>query len=105
MSEMNITPYLCVHDGKAAIDFCRRAFGAEETGPRFTDADGRIGHAEISIGGARLFLSDEYCHPWRSRELGRSRHGQQTLGAPGGSALRSSTRAGVRRASTRTEVY
>ena len=60
MSEMNITPYLCVHDGKAAIDFYCRAFDAVETGPRFTDADGRIGHTEISIGGARLFLSDEY---------------------------------------------
>ncbi|MYD98987.1 MAG: VOC family protein [Gammaproteobacteria bacterium] len=57
---MSITAYLCVHDGAAAIDFYRRAFGAEETGPRFTDPEGRIGHAEISIDGTRLFLSDEY---------------------------------------------
>ena len=48
------------HDCAAAIAFYARAFDAVETGPRFTDSDGRIGHAEISIGGATVFLSDEY---------------------------------------------
>lgn len=60
MAQATITPYLCVHDGAAAIDFYRRAFDAEETGARFTDPEGRIGHAELAIGGATLFLSDEY---------------------------------------------
>ena len=55
-----LTPYLGVHDCAAAIDFYRRAFGAEETGPRFTATDGRVGHAEISIGGCQVFISDEY---------------------------------------------
>ena len=60
MQEAVLTPYLGVHDCAAAIDFYRRAFGAEETGPRFTATDGRVGHAEISIGGSRIYVSDEY---------------------------------------------
>ena len=60
MQEAVLTPYLSVHDCAAAIEFYRRALGAEETGPRFTAPDGRIGHAEISIGGSRIYISDEY---------------------------------------------
>lgn len=60
MAEALLTPYLGVHDCAAAIEFYRRALGAEETGPRFTAPDGRIGHAEISIGGSRIYISDEY---------------------------------------------
>ena len=55
-----LTPYLTAHDCAAAIAFYTEAFGAVETGARFTDSDGRIGHAEISIGSAAIFLSDEY---------------------------------------------
>jgi PhnB protein len=54
-----LTPYLSVRDAAAAIDFYRRAFGAVETF-RFDDTDGRIGHAELQIGGAALHLADEY---------------------------------------------
>jgi len=53
------TPYLCVADTAAALDFYRRAFGAVET-MRVTQPDGRIGHAEIRVGGAPIFISDEY---------------------------------------------
>lgn len=60
MPEAVLTPYLGVHDCAAAIEFYRRALGARETGPRFTAPDGRVGHAEISIGGSRLYISDEY---------------------------------------------
>ena len=60
MTNVTLTPYLTTHDCAAAIDFYERAFGANETGARFTAPDGKIGHAEISIGGARIFLSDEY---------------------------------------------
>ena len=60
MQELVLTPYLGVHDCAAAIDFYRRAFEAEETGPRFTAPDGRVGHAELSIGGSQIFISDEY---------------------------------------------
>ena len=60
MPDVQLTPYLTAHDCAAAIAFYADAFGAVETGARFTDSDGRIGHAEISIGGATIFLSDEY---------------------------------------------
>jgi PhnB protein len=52
------TPYLIVHDGKAAIDFYARAFGAQEV-MRF-EHEGKIGHAEIQIGDSRIMLADEH---------------------------------------------
>jgi PhnB protein len=54
-----ITPYLTVHDGAAAIDFYAAAFGAVEDF-RVVGDDGRVGHAELRIGAARMELSDEY---------------------------------------------
>lgn len=55
------TPYLCVHDASAALDFYVRAFGAVETMrlPQ-PEPDTRLGHAEITVGGARIMLSDEF---------------------------------------------
>ncbi|WP_432930488.1 VOC family protein [Microbispora sp. CA-135349] len=52
-------PYLNVHDAKAAIDFYRRAFGAEVSIeiPRQGD---KIAHAEFRIGEAVFMLRDEY---------------------------------------------
>ncbi len=44
------TPYLCVRDAASAIEFYRKAFGATEL-MRLTQPDGKIGHAEIKIGG------------------------------------------------------
>ncbi len=52
-------PYISVHDGAAAIEFYKRAFGATER-YRLTAPDGRLGHAEIEIGGSSLMLADEY---------------------------------------------
>lgn len=54
-----VTPYLTVSGGAAAIEWYQQAFGAEEQF-RVTDEQGRIGHAELSIGGARVMLSDEH---------------------------------------------
>jgi uncharacterized glyoxalase superfamily protein PhnB/predicted enzyme related to lactoylglutathione lyase len=54
-----VTPYLCVDGAAAAIDFYVAAFGAVEH-HRMVGDDGRIGHAEIVIGGSRLMLADEY---------------------------------------------
>jgi PhnB protein len=53
------TPYLCVHDGKGALEFYQRAFGAKET-MRMAQPDGRIGHAEFRIGDAVIMLADEF---------------------------------------------
>jgi PhnB protein len=53
-----VTPYLIVSDARKAIDFYKKAFGAEEimVMPR---ANGKIMHAEIKIGDSMVFLSDE----------------------------------------------
>ena len=54
----SITPYLVVRGAEAAIDFYRRAFGAEEI-LRLPMGD-RIGHAEIRIGDSVVMLADEF---------------------------------------------
>lgn len=56
---MTITPYLMVRGAAAAIAFYCDAFGAVET-ERLVGDDGRIGHAELTVGGARVMLADEY---------------------------------------------
>ncbi|MEO6124766.1 MAG: VOC family protein [Ilumatobacteraceae bacterium] len=56
---MTITPYLSVRNAGAALDFYRDAFGAVET-QRMLGDDGRVGHAELTIGDSKLMLADEY---------------------------------------------
>ena len=52
----SVTPYLVVRGAGAAIDFYRRAFGAEEI-LRMPMGE-RIGHAEIRIGDSVVMLND-----------------------------------------------
>ena len=54
-----ISAYMCFSDAPAAIEFYKKAFGAEEK-MRFAEPSGKIGHAELKIGGAIIMLSDEY---------------------------------------------
>jgi len=54
-----LTPYISVHDGVEALQWYADALGAIES-MRYTGDDGRIGHAEITVHGARLYLSDAY---------------------------------------------
>lgn len=54
-----VTPYLSVRNAAAAIDFYKTAFGATEV-TRLIQPDGRVGHAEINIDGARIMLADEF---------------------------------------------
>src|SRR4051794_13364785 len=54
-----VYPYLRVRGAAQALEFYKRAFGAEELF-RLTEPGGRIGHAEIKLGGVTLMLSDEY---------------------------------------------
>ena len=54
-----VTPYLIIDGAAAAIDFYRRAFGAEEL-VRMPMPGGRVGHAEIQIGDSRVMLADEF---------------------------------------------
>jgi PhnB protein len=67
-----LSPYICVEDAQAAIEFYKKVFGARER-MRMPGPDGRIGHAELQIGSAVLMLSDE--HP---------EHGAQAPGRFGG---------------------
>lgn len=52
------TPYLIVQKGTEAIEFYKRAFGAQELF-RLSAPDGAVGHAEIQIGDSRIMLADE----------------------------------------------
>ena len=54
----SVTPYLVVNDAARAIDFCKRAFGAQEK-MRMDGPGGKIGHAELKIGDSIIMLSDE----------------------------------------------
>lgn len=55
-----LTPYICPRGAGAAIAWYVEIFGAVETSERFVDKDGRVGHAEVAIGGATIMLSDAY---------------------------------------------
>lgn len=52
------TPSLVVDDAAQAIDWYKKALGAEELS-RAAGPDGKIMHAEIRIGNSRIMLNDE----------------------------------------------
>jgi PhnB protein len=54
-----VTPYLAVRGAAEAIAFYKKALGAKEV-MRMPGPDGKIGHAEISIGDSRVMLADEH---------------------------------------------
>jgi PhnB protein len=60
MNALSISPYVTVRNAASAIDFYVAAFGAQEMFRLIDPTDGRIGHAEIMIGGSTIMLSDEY---------------------------------------------
>ena len=54
----SVTPYLVVDDAAQAIEYYKKAFGAEE---KFRMPMGdRIGHAEIKIGDSHIMLADPF---------------------------------------------
>lgn len=66
MSEVNpipagyegVTPYLVCKNAEAAIEYYKRAFGAEELFR--IGSPGMVGHAEMKIGNAIFMLADEH---------------------------------------------
>ncbi|HVW31791.1 MAG TPA: VOC family protein [Acidimicrobiia bacterium] len=52
-----IVPYLMIDGAAAAIDFYKEAFGATER-YRLAMPDGKIGHADIVVHGAVVYLAD-----------------------------------------------
>ena len=72
-----VTPALTVRNGAEAIEFYKKAFGAEEI-MRVPGPDGKsIMHAEIRVGTSRIMLGDE--------APSMSCLAPVTLGGPGGS--------------------
>lgn len=71
-----ITPSLTVRNAAEAIEFYKKALGAEEK-MRMASPDGKITHAELKIGDSMIFMNDEM-PAWGSKS-------PQTLGGvPGG---------------------
>jgi PhnB protein len=52
-----VTPQLTLDNAKQAIDWYKKALGAEEVA-RATGPDGQIMHAELRIGNSRIMLND-----------------------------------------------
>lgn len=53
-----VTPSLTVRNAAQAIEFYKKALGAEEL-VKMVGPDGKIGHAELKIGDSIIFLADE----------------------------------------------
>ena len=58
MSEL--TPYLCVADARVAIEWYVDVLGAEVVYDPIVMDDGRIGHVELAVDGARWMMSEEF---------------------------------------------
>jgi PhnB protein len=69
-----VTPYLIVRGAARAIEFYKAAFGAAELF-RMELPGGKLGHAEIQLGNARVMLADEFPE--------RGIQGPETLGGAG----------------------
>src|SRR5262249_25503695 len=60
MTIHEVFPYLHVRDAAKAIEFYREAFGAEETLRLVDPASGKVGHAQLTLGGTTIMLADEF---------------------------------------------
>lgn len=56
----SVTPHLVCAGAADAIEFYKKAFGAEEM-MRLPGQDGKLMHACIKINGSAVFLVDEFC--------------------------------------------
>ena len=55
-----VSPYLAVDDARRAIDWYRDVFDARVTYEPIVMDDGRVGHAEVTIGDSAVMLADEF---------------------------------------------
>jgi uncharacterized glyoxalase superfamily protein PhnB len=55
-----LSPYTCVKDARAAIEWYVDTLGAEVTYPPIEMPDGRIGHVELALDGAGWMMSEEF---------------------------------------------
>jgi len=56
----NLTPYICVANSHAAIEWYRKVFQATVRGKPYVMDDGRVGHVELEIGGSLLMMADAF---------------------------------------------
>jgi PhnB protein len=68
-----LTPHLMLDDATEAIEWYKKAFGAEEVAPRALSPDGKIMHAELRIGNSVFMLNDV---------MGGGRSARATGGSP-----------------------
>lgn len=54
-----VTPYLIVNGAAEAIDFYTSVLGAAQRGDRMMTPDGKVGHAELTLGDSLIMLADE----------------------------------------------
>jgi PhnB protein len=73
----SLTPYLTVSDAAAAIDFYKKAFGAQEVARHQAPDGKRLMHAHLKVLGMDLMLSDDF-----PEHMGRSRTPQAFGGSP-----------------------
>ncbi|MGQ0641079.1 MAG: VOC family protein [Gemmatimonadaceae bacterium] len=59
VAALTLAPYIIVKDAVRAIDFYTQILGGDETF-RLATPEGKIGHAEVSLGNATLMLADEH---------------------------------------------
>jgi uncharacterized glyoxalase superfamily protein PhnB len=77
------TPMVSYEDVAAAIDWLAEAFGFHESGQRYTDADGRVTHAELELGGATVVLGwpgSDYHSP--THHAAECEHARRWLATP-----------------------
>jgi PhnB protein len=56
----SLTPYLIINEAAKAIDWYKKAFGAQQTLRMEEPSTGKIGHAELKIGDSYIMLADEH---------------------------------------------
>jgi uncharacterized glyoxalase superfamily protein PhnB len=56
----NLTPYICVADSHAAIEWYRKVLQATVRGKPYVMDDGRVGHVELEIGDSLLMMADAF---------------------------------------------
>ena len=77
-----ITPEIFVHEGPAAIEFYKRAFGALERSRMMSQDGKKLVNGQIEIRGHRLFVCDEF-----SAGEGGTCRCPHTLGGPAGATV------------------
>ena len=75
-----VSPYLICAGASDAIEFYKRAFGAEELF-RLPASDGKLMHACMRINGATVMLTGTYeLHKWEPRKVVLTFHGERLQG-------------------------